>query len=132
MRCCCLQKLRASALQFLAQLNLTPGSYLLATAHRPYNTDVPENLRNLLGAFAATRETVIFPVHPRTRHRIAELDQAFITSAANVKLIDPVSYLDMLMLEKHARMTLTDSGGVQKELTSSACRASPCVRRQSG
>ena len=99
----------------LEQLKLTPGSYLLATVHRPYNTDVPENLRNILGAFAATDETVIFPVHPRTRHRIAELDETFSTSAANVKLIDPVSYLDMLMLEEHARMILTDSGGVQKE-----------------
>lgn len=99
----------------LEQLGVTPRNYLLATLHRPYNTDSPASLRAILKAFADTEETVIFPVHPRTRQKIAELDEAFGTSAVNVKMIEPLGYLDMLMLERHARLILTDSGGMQKE-----------------
>lgn len=99
----------------LDQVNLASGSYLLATVHRPYNTDVPENLRGILRAFADTGETVIFPIHPRTRQKIVELDQSLLTQANNVKIIGPVGYLDMLMLEQNARLILTDSGGMQKE-----------------
>lgn len=106
----------------LHQLGVTPRGYLLATLHRPYNTDDPENLRAILSAFADTNETVIFPVHPRTRRKIEELSgaagtAAFTTSAAasNVKMIEPVGYLDMLALEQQARLILTDSGGMQKE-----------------
>ena len=56
----------------LQDLGLKPKGYLLATVHRPYNTDVPENLRNILAAFAEIEEPIIFPVHPRTRQRIVE------------------------------------------------------------
>ncbi|MBD0325142.1 MAG: UDP-N-acetylglucosamine 2-epimerase (non-hydrolyzing) [Pyrinomonadaceae bacterium] len=101
--------------QVLAQLGVKPKEYLLATLHRPYNTDVPEHLRSILRAFAETGETVIFPVHPRTRQKINELDEAFSAHAANVLMIEPVGYLDMLLLEQHARLILTDSGGMQKE-----------------
>lgn len=99
----------------LEQLGVTPRNYLLATLHRPYNTDSPASLRAILRAFADTDETVIFPVHPRTRQKIAELDDAPGTKAAKVKMIEPLGYLDMLMLERHARLILTDSGGMQKE-----------------
>jgi UDP-N-acetylglucosamine 2-epimerase len=99
----------------LNQLGVEPQRYLLATLHRPYNTDAPENLRHILEAFAATGETVIFPVHPRTRGKIDELNEKLSASASNVKMIEPVGYLDMLMLEQHARVILTDSGGMQKE-----------------
>jgi len=108
----------------LQDLGLKPKGYLLATVHRPYNTDVPENLRNILAAFAEIEEPIIFPIHPRTRQRIVEfgLDnpQSFDcaqdkSAIRNPKLIEPVGYLDMLMLEQHARMILTDSGGMQKE-----------------
>lgn len=99
----------------LNQLGVTPQSYLLATLHRPYNTDVPENLRAILDAFADTGETVVFPVHPRTRQKIAELDGTTRATTDNVKMIEPVGYLDMLMLEQNARLMLTDSGGMQKE-----------------
>jgi UDP-GlcNAc3NAcA epimerase len=101
--------------QILSQLGVEPQRYLLATLHRPYNTDAPENLRNILSAFAETNETIIFPVHPRTRQKIVELDETLSTRAANVKMIEPVGYLDMLALEQHARLILTDSGGMQKE-----------------
>jgi UDP-GlcNAc3NAcA epimerase len=109
----------------LNQLNLEPGGYLLATLHRPYNTDVTESLRAILAAFAEIEETIVFPVHPRSRQRITELYAASgLEKSGRVKFIDPVGYLDMLMLERHARMILTDSGGIQKEAFFFAV---PCV-----
>ncbi len=101
----------------LDQLGLRPKRYLLATIHRPYNTDAPENLRNILAALAETGETVIFPVHPRTRNKMAEMDRVsgLARESHTVKMIEPVGYLDMLMLEQNARLILTDSGGMQKE-----------------
>jgi UDP-N-acetylglucosamine 2-epimerase len=101
----------------LSELKLEPKSYLLATLHRPYNTDVPENLLNILSAFQEIGEPIIFPIHPRTHKKIAELTQGFNVgrSTLNVQLIEPVGYLDMLMLEQNARLILTDSGGMQKE-----------------
>lgn len=102
--------------RILETLDLTPENYLLATVHRPYNTDNPENLRSVVAAFVECGETVIFPVHPRTRARLAETGVVeMIQHAPQVHLIEPVGYLDMLMLEQHARMILTDSGGIQKE-----------------
>jgi len=101
----------------LDRLNLTSKKFLLATVHRAYNTDIPENLRSLLKAFAEVGGTVIFPVHPRTRQKIAELGGTFAArdEKGDVRMIDPVGYLDMLKLERHARLILTDSGGLQKE-----------------
>jgi UDP-GlcNAc3NAcA epimerase len=101
----------------LDRLGLKPKHYLLATIHRPYNTDVPKNLCNILAALAEAGETVIFPVHPRTRNKIAETDgvSGLARESHTVKMIEPVGYLDMLMLEQNARLILTDSGGMQKE-----------------
>jgi UDP-N-acetylglucosamine 2-epimerase len=100
----------------LGALELQSKQYLLATVHRPYNTDEPENLRNILQAFADLDEPVIFPVHPRTRKKISELGLDNLKSKINnPKFIDPVGYLDMLTLQQNARLILTDSGGVQKE-----------------
>ncbi len=100
----------------LEDWHLIPRGYLLATVHRPYNTDVPQNLRNILAAFVDVGEPIIFPVHPRTRKRIEELeDSSLPASNHNVRMVEPVSYLDMLALEQNARMILTDSGGMQKE-----------------
>jgi UDP-N-acetylglucosamine 2-epimerase len=70
-------------------------------------------LRRLLSAFDAIGETVVFPVHPRTRARLAA--SGGIPQLRHVRLVDPVGYLDMLALEQTARAVLTDSGGVQKE-----------------
>ena len=97
----------------LARLGLVPDSYALATIHRPSNTDDPAQLRAILVALQALAADypVIFPVHPRTRRKLAELD----LNTSSLTLIEPVGYLDMLMLEHHARLILTDSGGVQKE-----------------
>ena len=100
----------------LQDLGLKAKRYLLATIHRPYNTDIPDTMRNIMTAFTEIKEPVVFPVHPRTRQMIAThgLDN-FSSSNRNPIIIDPVSYLDMLMLEQNARIILTDSGGVQKE-----------------
>ncbi len=97
----------------LAQLGLTERGYLLATVHRAENTDDSARLRNILSAFAEMNEPVIFPIHPRTRKRIEAFNLKF--EIQNLQLIEPVGYLDMVMLEQSARMILTDSGGVQKE-----------------
>ncbi len=101
----------------LEHLKLQPKKYLLATIHRPYNTDHQESLRNILSAFSAIEEPIIFPVHPRTRKRIRELTGGSSKKkrAPNWRMIEPVGYMDMLSLEQNARLILTDSGGVQKE-----------------
>jgi len=89
--------------------------YYLATLHRAENTDDPKRLRSILRAFDKISKIapVILPLHPRTKKRLKSLHLQ--PGSKNVKLIEPVSYLNMLMLEKHARAILTDSGGVQKE-----------------
>lgn len=100
----------------LHDLGLKKGGYLLATIHRAYNTDDPQTLKAIFSALASINEPVIFPIHPRTRQKLLDLGiLAYVSTKGNLKLIDPVSYLDMLILEQNARMILTDSGGVQKE-----------------
>ncbi len=96
----------------LERLGLASGTYLLATIHRAGNTDVRENLSAIVAGLNAANEPVVFPLHPRTRRALARWG---ISPAENVLLIEPVGYLDMLILEKNARLILTDSGGVQKE-----------------
>jgi UDP-N-acetylglucosamine 2-epimerase len=100
----------------LSELQLAPHSYALATVHRAANTDAPECLRDIFLSLVeiGMTETVIWPVHPRTKRQILRLKD---TSASLEKLrfIEPLPYLDMLMLEKNASVILTDSGGVQKE-----------------
>lgn len=98
-----------------ARWGLAEGAYVLATVHRAENTDDPARLRAIFEGLAAVAADmqVIVPVHPRTRHALGEED--FARYAARLMLIPPVGYLEMIVLEKHARMIVTDSGGVQKE-----------------
>jgi UDP-N-acetylglucosamine 2-epimerase len=96
----------------LEEVGIDPQGYILATVHRPGNTDDEKRLSSILAAFEAVGECIVFPVHPRTRK---VLDRAGITLDSRVKMIEPVGYLDMLTLERYARLILTDSGGVQKE-----------------
>jgi UDP-GlcNAc3NAcA epimerase len=105
----------------LDQLSLEPQGYYVATVHRPANTDAPQNLAGILEAFAQLSAPVVFPVHPRTRKYFG---QHGLSPAANVVLVDPVGYLEMLALIKNARAVLTDSGGVQREAYFSRV---PCV-----
>ena len=89
--------------------------YILATVHRAENTDDPERLKAILQALAEVHRKVpvVFPVHPRTRKRARDFGlEGYL---AEVLAIEPVGYLDMVMLEKNARLIVTDSGGVQKE-----------------
>jgi UDP-N-acetylglucosamine 2-epimerase len=99
----------------LERLNIKPKEYYLATIHRAENTDNYERLKNILTAFSKMDEIVVFPIHPRTRKMINYYGLDDLLENNNVKVIDPVGYLDMLKLEKNAKAILTDSGGVQKE-----------------
>lgn len=100
------------AASILSRLGLASSEYLLATVHRASNTDDPEKLAAIVSALGASGEQVVFPVHPRTRKA---LEAARIAMGDNILAIEPVSYLEMLALEGHARAILTNSGGVQKE-----------------
>ena len=111
----------AEAAETLAAFDLEPGAYCLATVHRAANTDDPARLAAILAAFGRLDAPVLFPLHPRTRK--AALGEG-LSVAANVRLVEPVSYRRMLALEKDARAILTDSGGVQKE---AYLLAVPCV-----
>jgi len=107
-------KLAEFSSKIMRQLDLAKASFYLATIHRAENTDDPERMRAILSAFAQIEQTIILPMHPRTRIRNTVAKEP-IKIGRNVKVIEPVSYLDMLMLEQNARVILTDSGGVQKE-----------------
>ena len=96
----------------LQDLDLTPKNYLLATVHRAENTDNPEKLKNILDAFNQINEVIIWPVHPRTRKKLQEINWQ---PRNHLKLIEPVGYLDMALLESNASVIVTDSGGIQKE-----------------
>ncbi|MCA1799679.1 MAG: UDP-N-acetylglucosamine 2-epimerase (non-hydrolyzing) [Xanthomonadaceae bacterium] len=96
----------------LARFGLAPKGYALATIHRPENTDDPMRLRGIFTGLEAAPMPVLLPLHPRTRKQIAAFD---IAVPASVTIVDPVGYLDMVMLERNAALILTDSGGVQKE-----------------
>jgi UDP-N-acetylglucosamine 2-epimerase len=105
----------------LQKLNLKSKEYFLLTIHRQENTDNPENLRSILFALKQIKKKIVFPMHPRTRKTLKQLNSEFsllkgtVTTIGNFLIMNPVSYLDMLVLEKNAKKILTDSGGVQKE-----------------
>lgn len=95
----------------LSTLDITSPYYLL-TLHRPYNVDDPTNLKHILDSLDSLGTQVIFPVHPRTRKVISD---KLVASWQNIRLIEPQSYLDFIMLHAHCQAMITDSGGVQKE-----------------
>jgi len=99
----------------LASLGVAPRSYLLATVHRAENTDDPARLACVFDALAeiAADLPVILPLHPRTRNALDRTRRG--APQAGLRVIDPVGFLDMVMLERNARVIATDSGGVQKE-----------------
>jgi UDP-N-acetylglucosamine 2-epimerase len=101
----------------LAAHGVTPGEYLLATAHRAGTVDDPERLRRLVDVLEGLPAPVVVPLHPRTRARLeaAGLLARFEAPASRVRLAPPLGYLEFTALLLHARAVLTDSGGVQKE-----------------
>ena len=98
--------------QVLRRLGLKPKGYALVTVHRAANTDDPARLGSILAALNRAPEPVVFPAHPRVRKA---LDRLRFELARHVRLIEPVGYFDMMMLEENARIIATDSGGVQRE-----------------
>jgi UDP-N-acetylglucosamine 2-epimerase len=97
----------------LSRLGLAPGGYALATVHRADSTENPDKLQSILRALEtlADHTRVLLPMHPRTRAALGALDIA----PKHVEVLPPASYEEMLALEAHAAVILTDSGGVQKE-----------------
>ncbi len=113
-------KARAEESEILATLGLVPQRYSVATLPRPSNVDQPENLEPILSALAKISEEmpVLFAVHPRTRERIESLGlSSRVSSASDLRLVDPLGYLDFLKLMGNAHVVLTDSGGIQEETT---------------
>ncbi|MCK6558243.1 UDP-N-acetylglucosamine 2-epimerase (non-hydrolyzing) [candidate division KSB1 bacterium] len=114
------QREHAERSAILNDLKLEAGRYGLITLHRPSNVDVRENLENILQAlFDLQRDLpLVFPVHPRTRKQMKLFGlEERVAAAANLILTDPLGYLDFLKLMAHARLVVTDSGGIQEETT---------------
>lgn len=104
----------------MVELGLKKHSYALITLHRPSNVDDRDNLEIILNAFAEISEKIplVFPMHPRTRKQLSVFGlEEKVDAITNLKLIDPIGYLDFLKLEKYAKFVLTDSGGIQEETT---------------
>jgi UDP-N-acetylglucosamine 2-epimerase (non-hydrolysing) len=115
---------QAERSSILEELGLADSEYGLLTLHRPGNVDDPRTLRALFASLdrVASALQLVFPVHPRTRARLAEA--GILLSAERWTLTDPVGYLESLRLQSKARVVLTDSGGVQEETTALGI---PCV-----
>lgn len=104
----------------VAESHGVAGEYILATCHRPSNTDTAEALHNVLGTLleVSAQLPVVLPLHPRTRARLKALAPELLVqleAAETVHLIPPVSFLEMIDLEARCALVMTDSGGVQKE-----------------
>ncbi len=116
----------------IQDLDLLPNGYILCTVHRDSNTDIKKNMESIFQALLDIGENsglkMILPLHPRTKHKMKEqlstelIDN--ISKSEMVKIIDPAGFLDIIALEKNARMLITDSGGLQKE---SFFFEKPCV-----
>lgn len=94
------------------RLELAPDQYAVATIHRPRNTDDLTRLETIVQALDHQSFPVIFPVHPRTRDALREID---FEPEQSLVLIEPLDYLDFIALLDHARLAITDSGGIQEE-----------------
>jgi UDP-GlcNAc3NAcA epimerase len=103
-------------LRALQPFGISSNEYVLATIHRAENTDVPERLESILSALAkiSLTTTVVLPLHPRTR-KLLEQRNWINPHPEHLRIISPVSYLQMVCLERNCLMIATDSGGVQKE-----------------
>lgn len=98
--------------EILEKNTIKTGDYILVTIHRAENTDHIERLENIITALNECGKKIVLPIHPRTKKFIENYGLSF---SDNVKLIDPVGYLDIIRLEKNCSKIVTDSGGVQKE-----------------
>jgi UDP-N-acetylglucosamine 2-epimerase len=105
----------------LDRLGLREGAFSIATVHRPENTENRARLAGIIAGLGSLEEPVLLPLHPRTRKAIAA---AGLSPASNIRLHEPLGYLDMSRLAEAARVVLTDSGGLQKE---AYWLGTPCV-----
>lgn len=96
----------------LERLKIRSKDYVLVTLHRAENVDDRQRMDAILKAFKLSGRKFIWPMHPRTKKRLEEF---VLPVPANVQIVEPVGYLDMVLLERHAQIIATDSGGVQKE-----------------
>jgi len=119
----------AARTHVLERFGVTPGAYVLATAHRAGNVDDPVRLERLVALLEAVPEPVVLPLHPRTAARLDAAGLRARLPAAGVVLAPPLGYLDFTALLHHARAMLTDSGGVQKEAYLAGV---PCVTLRAG
>lgn len=111
----------------IQEFGLKAGEYAVVTIHRPSNVDSPSSLSELCSALVRISQNLklILPLHPRTRARLgsAGLDSV-LASAGNIIVTEPLGYVPMLSLTKHARLVITDSGGIQEETTALSV---PCL-----
>ncbi len=101
-----------------ARFYMDPGSFGVVTLHRPSNVDNPELLKNLLGTMDIIQQQLplVFAIHPRTRKMAEQFGLLrYLESMPNIKLSEPLSYLDFLNLYSQSKLVLTDSGGIQEE-----------------
>jgi UDP-GlcNAc3NAcA epimerase len=96
----------------LSTLRLSEKEYILCTVHRAENTNDPERLKSIVNGLNAVREKIVLPLHPRTQKYLQAYE---IRLAEHIHVIDPLGYLDIVMLESAAKKIVTDSGGIQKE-----------------
>lgn len=100
--------------RIIKNLGLERKRYCVATIHRPSNTDNPEALSSIIHAFGESGMPIVFPVHPRTLKYLGEYGLLG-RMPVNIRIIEPVGYLEMIQLMGNAEKILTDSGGIQKE-----------------
>ncbi|MBM7661610.1 UDP-N-acetylglucosamine 2-epimerase [Bacillus mesophilus] len=100
----------------IEDFQLESKQFVLATIHRAENTDDLVRLEAIFESLSKLEDTIVLPLHPRTKGKLDTLGISDkIKDAKNIKIIDPVSYLEMVFLESHSKFIITDSGGVQKE-----------------
>jgi UDP-N-acetylglucosamine 2-epimerase len=92
-------------------LNL-PEDFIVLTLHRPYNVDSPSNLRDIVNKLSELNQTIVFPVHPRTKH---VLESQQIKLPSSFIITEPLGYIDFIKLQSTSSLIITDSGGIQKE-----------------
>ena len=103
--------------RYFDELALSPGSFGVATIHRPANVDSKPTLSVLVDQLAAVsrRLPLVFPIHPRTRRRLEEF--GMMDRTKNLVFTEPLGYVEFMSLVSKARLVITDSGGVQEETT---------------
>lgn len=116
-------KLAEKKKKFLAEIGVKPGEFILATIHRDNNTDIPARLKSIFEALLEIARgmniPVVLPLHPRTTLALEKKQSHsfcdVIKKEPLLKIMPPVSFLEVILLEKNARLIMTDSGGIQKE-----------------